>query len=325
MIIVGSAIMEPVTRTVIAHMEHEYEMAEPIERLNGTVTGYQEFCAGIGPQYPDIIAASHRMSRYEYDVCAENNIHDIIEVQIGKGALTVVTKKGGPVFNVTPRMIYLGIAEETPAKGGFVGNRNRSWKDTDEDAPDLPIQVIIPTKDSGTRTAFNDMFLEGGCRHIKEIDAIYSAKARVPKCITLREDGYVTELPEMGNAANVVAALDGAPDGTIAIVARETALINAARLQMLPVLGVLPTPQNITDDKYEAARVLRYYFKRAHILDRASQRGVVRGMYEFMEELVKDETSGDGGYLEQAGIVALDLEDHRRQQIVVRRLKRYEP
>jgi hypothetical protein len=53
--------------------------------------------------------------------------------------------------------------------------------------------------------------------------------------------------------------------------------------------------------------------------------GVVEGIQEFMSEIVKDDASGEGGYLEKLGMVSLAPEDRRAQQNIVRRLKRFEP
>jgi hypothetical protein len=70
---------------------------------------------------------------------------------------------------------------------------------------------------------------------------------------------------------------------------------------------------------------LRYYFKRAHMREKYGGQGFVRGVREFMIEIVKDEASGEGGYLEQLGVVALEPPDRRKQQNIVRRLKRFQP
>ena len=51
----------------------------------------------------------------------------------------------------------------------------------------------------------------------------------------------------------------------------------------------------------------------------------MRGVREFMLEIIKDEASGEEGYLEKLGLVALDPRERRKQQSIVRRLKRFEP
>src|SRR5712691_3124602 len=196
LLIVGSTSMRAITDAVIERLMRDYLIPQPIVQPTGSETGFEDFCAGVGASFPDIAAASHRMSRGDYDTCVENKVLDIIEVGVGQSAVVVATKKGNPVFDVTPRMIYYAVAEEIPIGGEFTANPYKNWKETDKAAPDLPIRVLIPAQGSGTRSFFNDSFMQGGCRHVKEIDAIFAAADRVPRCITVRDDGPVTELEE---------------------------------------------------------------------------------------------------------------------------------
>jgi phosphate transport system substrate-binding protein len=320
LLIVGSTTLEDVTDAVIERLRRDYVLPEPTKRLAGTRVGIAAFCAGIGPEYPDIVAATDRMSRAEFETCIENNVLDVIEFAIGKSAVLVVTKKGDPVFNLTPRMVYLGLAEQIPINGEFAANQNKSWNEVDKDAPNLPIHVILPAKGSGTRSFFDDNFMQGGCRHVKEIDAIFAAADRVPLCITLRDDGLVSKLAEN----QVVDALTKAPRGTLAVVAWLVYHKNQDKLEALPINNVLPSHENIANDSYEMSATLRFYFKRAHMRNNAG-RGVVRGIREFMAEIVKDEASGEEGYLEKLGMVNLEPQDRRTQLNNVRRLKRFVP
>ena len=323
LLIVGSTGMGAITDAVIERLTRDYLMPQPITRPTGTQTGIQDFCAGVGPAFPDIVAASHRMSRGEFDTCVENRVLDVIEVAIGQSAVVVATKKGNPAFNVTPRMFYYAVAADIPAGGEFTGNPYKSWKETDKGAPDLPIRVVIPAKGSGTRDFFDNDFMQGGCRHVKEIDAIFAAADRVPLCIKPRDDGLVTELAEPFEET-ALAALAKAPPGTVAVIPWSLFLSNRDKLDVLPVGGVLPTHEGIAEYAYPMATTLHYYFKRAHMRNNAG-RGVVRGVREFMAEIVNDEASGEAGYLEKLGMIALTPEDRRRQKDIVRRLKRYAP
>ena len=314
--------MQAFTEAVTQRLSRDYLMPQPVIQPTGTQTGFAEFCAGIGPEFPDIAAASHRMSRGEYETCLANQVLDVIEVAIGQGAVVVATKKGNPAFNVTARMFYYAVAEDIPIEGEFTANPYKSWSETDKAAPDLPIRVIIPAKGSGTRGYFDDVFLQGGCRHVKEIDAIFAAADRVPRCITVR-DGPITELPEPFEE-KALAALAAAAPGSVAVIPWSLYLNNRDKVDVLPVDGVLPTHEAIAEYAYPMATTLHYYFKRAHMRNNAG-RGVVRGIREFMAEIVKDEASGENGYLEKLGVIALTPEDRRRQQDIVRRLERYEP
>jgi phosphate transport system substrate-binding protein len=321
LLIVGSTALDGINEAIIKHLSDAYVMPKPITRLDGTRAGIAAFCAGIGPQYPDIVAATDRLSRAEFETCVENKVLDVIEVDIGYSAVVVVTKKGDQVFNLTPRMVYYGLAEDIPIKGEFKTNENKSWNETDKDAADRPIQVIIPAKGSGTRSFFDDNFMQGGCRHVKEIDAIFAAAERVPLCIRVRDDGPVSEVAE----EQVVDALIKAPRGTLAVVGWTVYLENNNKLETLPVKGVQPSHENIDNDSYAMSSTLRYYVKRAHMRGKYGGQGVVQGIREFIDEIVKDEASAEGGYLEKVGMVALGEQDRQVQKKIVRRLKRFEP
>jgi phosphate transport system substrate-binding protein len=321
LLIVGSRLMDGLTDAVIKSLGEAYVLPPPIKRFDGMTAGVKAFCAGIGPEYSDILAANFRMDRGEFEICLENKVLDVIEVDIGDSALVVVAKKGDPVFNLTPRMAYSAFAEEVPSSGEFKVNRQKSWKEIDKEAPDEPIRVIIPATGVGTRRFFDDFLMQGGCRHVKEIDAIFAAAERVPKCITPRDDGPVSELPE----AQIVDALMNAPPGTLAVLGWLAYLENRDKLDALPINGVAPTHENISDNSYALNERLRYYFKRGHMREKYGGQGFVRGVREFMLEIVKDEASGEGGYLEKLGLVALEPEERRQAQNIARRLKRFEP
>jgi phosphate transport system substrate-binding protein len=321
LMIVGSTVMEHITGAVVRHLAEAYVLPKPITRFEGTRPGIAEFCAGVGPEYPDIVAASYRMSQGEFETCVENNVLDVIQIEIGDSVVVVVTKKGDPVFNLTPRMVYYGLAEDIPDKGAFKTNQNKTWRETNKEAPDLPINVIVPAKGSGTRRYFDDNFMQGGCRHVKEIDAIFAAADRVPLCVTLRDDGPFIEVAE----DQIIDALMKAPRGTLAVVAWPAYIENQDKLEALPVNGFLPTHENIDGDDYTMTSTLRYYFKRAHLRKKLGGQGVVEGIQEFMAEIVKDEASGEGGYLEKLGLVPMSPGERRTQQTIARRLKRFEP
>ncbi len=326
LLIVGSSTVEPYSDAVIAALLRDYVMPAPIEELNGTTDGIKRFCAGIGEKYPDIVAASRVMQKSEFDTCVENNILDIIEVKIGQTAFVVMTKKGERIFDITPRMMFFALAKEIPVEGDFEPNPFTTWKQIDKTAPDIPINVIIPTTESGLRTFFDANFMEGGCRHLKQIDAIFSAAERVPKCVTMRTDSHLIELNESTAEETygelMVAALAKAPAGTLGVAAYTTYLSNKDKFDVLPVGGVLPEHDSITDYSYEMSSDLRFYFKRAHMRNNAG-RGVVRGIREFMAEISKEEAMGEGGYFETLGLVAFPTDTRNEMRRNVSRLIRF--
>lgn len=320
--IVGSSSMTPYIELAIKALLKDYVLPQPKLELKGSKKGIREFCAGVGPEYPDIVAASRGMHKEEFDSCVENGVRDIIEIKIGATALYVVAKKGDPVFDVTPRMVYYALAAEIPEKEDFGPNPNKTWKDVNKNAPAIPIHVIIPEKGSGTRGNINGLFLEGGCRHVKEIDLIYAASERVPKCVTLRTDGAVTEIQEP-YGDRMVETLLKSPPGTLAIMAGEVYTKYKDKLETMSVAGVQPTMRAIENYDYELSTNLYFYFKRQHMRNNKGV-GVVRGVREFMREITREEQMSRAGTFAQMGLVPLSPSDMQAQRRRVQTLRRFQ-
>lgn len=329
MVIVGSQAMAPYVDVVIEALQQDYILPAPSEHYQPLLAGFKLFCAGIGPEFPDIIAATREMRKSELDACGEHGISDIIEIKIARSAVVVVTKKGAPVFAVTPRMFYLGLSAQIAVDGDFVPNPYRRWKDIAKAAPDLPIHVIIE-KEGSEREYFNDNFLQGGCRHLKAIDAIFAASARVEKCTMLRGDDYVTEIPPSSASADhhgdvdrrLLDEIERAPQGTLAVFLWPHYWMNRDQLDLLPVAGSLPDSANIRDMNYAMTTDLRFYFKRAHMRNKEGQ-GVVRGLREFMEVITREKTVGEGGIFERLGLIALPADERAEMRRNARTLRRF--
>ena len=313
--IVGSSTMqETLTPEVVRVMAENYAMVRPIIEPTGTTEGIRRFCAGVGTDYPDIVAASRIIRKGELNTCRRNKVFDVIEVRVGYQPILVVTKRGDPVYHVTPRMFYLALAAELPDGSDFKPNTFQHWRSVEEQAPpDVPISIIIPDEASGSRSFFDDHFLQGGCRDFPGISRIYAAAERVPRCIRLREDEVspgvkrVRELPEP-YVDKLMDAFAASPRGTLAIVGELAYLRFKTQLDVLPVNGVLPTTWNVQNYRYEMVSSPRYYVKRAHMRNKSGG-GVVRGLREFMRVLSRAEMIGPGDIFDDLGFVPLDHDD----------------
>jgi phosphate transport system substrate-binding protein len=326
MLIVGSSTVYPFLQAAVQRLQRDFVMPAPIVDAVGTTLGIKLFCGGIGAEFPDVVAASRGMQKGEFDTCVEHNVLDIIEVKIGQTAFVLVVKKGSPVFNLSARTIYLALAAEIPEDGEFAPNPFTTWRQIDKKAPPLPINVIIPTTGSGQRTFFDADFMQGGCRHVKEIDAIFAAVDRVPKCVTLRKDGHIVEINESEDPASygelLLRDLEKAPMGTIGLAAFPVYLNNSDKLDLLPIGGVLPSHDTIASFDYPMTSDLRLYFKRAHMRNNEG-RGVVRGLRELMAALVSEDATGEGGYFEALGAVSYDDDTKAEIRKTVRTLRRF--
>ncbi|MBI3453979.1 MAG: substrate-binding domain-containing protein [Rhodospirillales bacterium] len=319
--IVGSSSMKEFTEAVTQRFARTWGLKPAVSDPGGTGDGFKHFCAGVGVKFADIVAASRRMSKHEFDVCQENGVIDIIELIIGFGAVVAAVEKGDPVFNVTLRDMYLAVAKEIPRDGDFIPNPYKKWSDVNPNLPDLDILVLAPGIKSGTRDRFNDRFMEGGCRGFKEIRVIFSAAERVGQCTEPREDGRFEEIPEPYIKPMIQRLID-APPGAVAIMPESAYSEHQARLEHLPVRGVLPTLANIETEKYPMTRRLYYYVKRAHMRN-AQGVGIVRGLREFMSDLMSEQAIGPGGYLENLGLIVMTPEMRATERRKVLTLQRF--
>jgi len=278
------------------------------------------FCAGVAPDTPDIIALPRRMAKREYESCVENGVVDIIELSVGFDALVLVARKGDPVFNMTPRAMYFALAAEIPLADDFVRNDAKRWSDLDPRLPDLEINVVGSENGTSINALFKEIFMEGGCRGLRQFKVYYSAIDRVKTCTTLRDDGrYVGVKAPI--ALNFKGIFQKAPPGAIGVVPYTVYQHNADWLDLMPLLNVRPTRATIKGDEYEAVSPVRYYVKRRHMERSLGGDGVVPGLYDFIKEIMSEDAIGEDGYLTTLGLVVDDPEDREHDRESAMRLQ----
>jgi phosphate transport system substrate-binding protein len=316
--IVSSGSAHAVTESLAAHFAERYGMpVQPRTEILGSVAALSRFCAGMGPGTPDLAISSRRISRSTLDACRENGVTDVVEVELGQGAVVLAVQRGDPLARLTARQIYTALAAEQAVDEEFRPNPLRSWHELSPNLPQLPIGAILPDQRSSTRGLFNDFVLEGGCREVKAVRSIFAASYRVSKCVTLRADNRVREVASM----EVPAALLAAPQGTIGVISYAQLLESGGNLVAIQLNGVLPTAATIASEDYLVTRTIYLYAKRQHARAVGGV-GVVRGIREFLLDSVSEGVSGPGGMLsEAAGLVPLTPAGRARQQDIARAMR----
>lgn len=272
---------------------------------------FNRFCGGVGVDFPDAVAAPRRISRNEFRRCGDHDASGIIEVAVGYEVLALAGAKGTLPFNVTAENLYRALALEVPRDGTFYANTSRQWRDIDPRFPEQSIRVSLPPIENGLRHLFDDRAMEGGCRHVPEVRAIFTAAERVRKCIAAREDGRIVE----GAAPDeVIRFLEGAPPGAVAVTTLKGYEALPGRFPLLSFEGVLPTQQSVESGEYLLARTIYFYFKIGHMHGRRGY-GVTRGLTEFMLDVASEQALDPGGYFEQQGLVLLPPPERARQRL----------
>ena len=150
--IVGSSTVYPFTTAVAENFGQRTGMKTPIVEATGTGGGMKLFCAGIGPDHPDITNASRRIKKGEFEDCNKNGVNEIVELNIGFDGLTIAHSRNGPPVELTLAQLFLALAKSIPGPDGkLIANPNMQWSDIDPSLPAIKIEVLGPPPTSGTR------------------------------------------------------------------------------------------------------------------------------------------------------------------------------
>jgi phosphate transport system substrate-binding protein len=298
--VVGSSTVYPFTTVVAERFGKITRFKTPKVESTGTGGGMKLFCASEGIDTPDIANASRRMKKSEFEMCKRNGVENITEVLIGYDGIVIANAKSGKQLNLSRKDLFLALAKDVPALDGshkLVPNPYQTWKDVNSTLPAVKIEVLGPPPTSGTRDAFSELVLEGGCKQFKWIKAIKKQdKSKFKEiCHSVREDHKYIEAGENDNL--IVQKLMANPKA-LGIFGFSFLDQNADKIQGSKVDGVTPEFDSIADGSYLVSRPLYFYVKKAH-------EGKVPGIAEFLKEFTSESAMGEEGYLTDKGLIPL--------------------
>jgi len=300
--IVGSSTVFPFSTTVAERFGKATEFKTPVVESTGSGGGLKLFCAGVGEGFPDITNASRRIKASEVELCASNGVNEIVEATIGFDGIVLANSTDAAQMNLSLRDIFLALAKDVPtADGKTEPNPYITWDQVNPDLPAVKIEVLGPPPTSGTRDAFAELAMEGGCKTFDWIKALKKEDKSAYKalCHTLREDGAYIEAGENDNL--IVQKLQANP-AAIGIFGYSFLEQNSDVVQGSVINGVAAEFEEIAAGNYPVARSLFFYVKKAHV-------GMVPGIEEFLAEFTNEDTWGDEGYLADKGLIPLSAEE----------------
>jgi phosphate transport system substrate-binding protein len=310
--IVGSSTVYPFSTVVAEQFGKTSRFKTPKVESTGSGGGIKLFCGGVGVQHPDIANSSRAIKPAELATCAASGVKDIVEVKIGYDGIVMAESKASAGLPLTLRDIYLALAKQVPNPNGtetLVPNPYKTWKDVNPKLPAQPIEVLGPPPTSGTRDAFVELAMEGGCKTFPWIKAIKDKDENKFKqvCYTIREDGRFVEA---GENDNLIVQKLKANKNAVGIFGYSFLEQNMDSVKGSVVDGVVPTFENIASGKYPISRPLFFYVKKAHV-------GAIPGIKEFVTEFTSQKAMGEEGYLADRGLVPLPAAEY---QAVARRV-----
>ncbi len=306
--IVGSSTVYPFATVVAEQFGKTTRFKTPTIESTGSGGGLKLFCAGVGVETPDITNASRRIKSSEVKRCTKNGVNGIVEVKVGYDGIALANSKKSPQFSVSRKEIFLALAKQVPDpknpdSGKLVDNPYKTWKQVNPKLPNMSIEVLGPPPTSGTRDAFAELAMEGGCKKIGWIKAMKKKDKKMYKsiCHTVREDGKYIEAGENDNL--IVQKLEANPNA-LGIFGFSFLDQNSDKVQGSLVDGEAPTFEKIAEGSYPVSRPLYFYVKKAHV-------GKIPGIEAYLAEFTSDKAWGDEGYLTDKGLIPMPNEERK--------------
>lgn len=298
--IVGSSTVYPFATVVAERFGQTTNFKTPKIESTGSGGGMKLFCEGIGIGYPDITNASRRIKSSEYEKCQANGVEGIIEVLIGYDGIAIANSVEQDQLSLSLKDVYLALAKRIPSPDGsetFISNPHETWADVNPALPAKKIEVLGPPPTSGTRDAFAELALEGGCKKFGWVKALKKSDGGEYKdaCHSVREDGRYVEVGENDNL--IVQKLQANPNA-LGIFGFSFLDQNSDTVQASLIEGNEPDFDTIADGSYPVSRPLYFYVKKAHV-------GVIPGIAEYLAEFTSEASWGEDGYLADKGMIPL--------------------
>ena len=297
--IVGSSTVYPFSTKVAQEFKNKTGYNVVVEST-GSGGGHKLFCAGPGLDTPDVTNSSRRQKKSEFDLCMKNGVDGIIEVQVGFDGIVVSNAIDSDNIDMSLKDVYMAFAKEVPTSDTdctMIPNPSVKWTDINPNLPDYTIEAYGPPPTSGTRDAFVEIAMEGGAKSIPCLAAMRKSdkKAFGAYAHTVREDGKWIDAGENDNA--LVQTLVNTPTA-VGVFGYSFLAQNGDKIKGAEIDGVAPEFENIASGAYDISRSLYFYVKESH-LDKTP------GLREFTLEFLSDAAAGEGGYLEEIGLVPL--------------------
>lgn len=291
--IAGSSTVLPFASIVAEEFGAAFpEFSTPVVASGGSSGGLRQFCEGVGSNTIDIANASRKIRAAEVEACAAASVTDIREIVIGYDGIVFAVSVERDDFALEPVHLFKALAAQVPVNGEMVENPYTSWAEIDDALPDQPIVLAIPASNHGTREVFEENIVTPGCEA-----AGLPETAGENACITFRQD-VVVEIA--GDYTETLSRLQSNPD-TMGVFGLSFYDQNRDMLKVATVSGVAPSIETILAGDYPVSRPLQFYVKGAHI-------GVIPGLADYVAFFMSDAMAGEGGRLEEAGLIPLDAD-----------------
>lgn len=314
--IVGSSTVYPFSTVAAERFGRSTNFATPKVESTGSGGGLRLFCNGVGSNTADITNSSRRIKESEIELCAQNGVTDIVELMIGYDGIVLANSVKSQKIDINLKELYMALAKVVPDPKNpqnLINNPYKTWRQINPAFPNVAIEVLGPPPTSGTRDAFVELGMEGGCNQFPTIKAMAKEDPKKHKavCHGLREDGAFIEAGENDNL--IVQKLAVTP-GAFGIFGFSFLEENRDKVQGAKINGVEPEFDAISEGVYPVSRSMYVYAKKAHV-------GVIPGLQEFLLEMTSKRAMGADGYMAEKGMITLVEKQRKEVEEIARTLR----
>jgi len=290
--IVGSSTMYPYLARAAETFHLKTGQRAPVIEATGSVAGFKIFCDDVGLNSPDIVASSRRMTPLEEAHCLSNDVLQVAEFKIGYDGIVIARSQKAKAFSVTRATLWRALSRTVQYRGRYEANPYTKWSDIHPGFPNDKIRVYGPPMTSGTRDVFVHLVMNSGCESLPVKTDDFVVK---DVCGHIREDGAYINAAE--DDAMMVKRLIDDPNA-IGIMGYGALKRHKGQIQGLPIEGVIPEDETLEYGHYPLSRPLYIYVKTAHS-------GRVKGLMDFVGQVLSDENIGFDGDLPQLGLIPM--------------------
>jgi phosphate transport system substrate-binding protein len=216
----GSSTVEPISSVAEEVFSEEYPSVRITVAISGTGGGFKRFTLGE----TDISDASRPIKQEEFKQCVEKGV-EFVELPVAYDGLSIVVHPSNKfVERLTVAELQKIFLEDGAAQ---------TWKDVNDQWPDMPLKIYAPGTDSGTFDYFKEVVTAD----------VPEEKANIRGDMTINEDDNVLVNGVAGN------------EGAVGFFGAAYYFANTERLRAVPIVNpegkpVLPSAETVESGEY---------------------------------------------------------------------------